>query len=233
MREIVHTQAGASTARARKMRKTSAAAQTDRRNYIRIENHKKRAWKQATSWYAEEKEKKDGFLAEHIAKEVKKNNGGFGPSARTIQRNVKMGLIGVSPNKQGPERKLPKFIFKTLCSAFESYVRINQVNGLGGDLSRGKLQKRVGAVVRDDGFSTQCLSRLIQYTAIDLLAGKVNKVKDRRVLWTTYENIKLWFENWTRDIVELGFATEDDKVEIDVAKDQLARILNLDDLPLS
>ena len=56
-----------------KVRKTSAAAQTDRRNAIRIENHKKRAWKQATSWYAEEKEKKDGFLAEHIAKEVKKN----------------------------------------------------------------------------------------------------------------------------------------------------------------
>ena len=111
-------------------------------------------------------------------------------------------------------------------------MRINQINGRGGDVTRTKLKKRVGAVVRDHGFSKQLLRRVISETALDLLAKKAEKVEDRRVLWTMYENIKLWFENWARDLVELGFATEH-AGEIDISEEQLARILNLDEMCLS
>ena len=40
--------------------------------------------------------------------------------------------------------------------------------------------------------------------------------EDRRIRWTTWSNINAWFDNWERDLVELGFAfyDEDGKVVI-------------------
>ena len=40
-------------------------------------------------------------------------------------------------------------------------MRINQINGRGGDVTRTKLEKRVGAVVRNHGVSKQLLRRVI------------------------------------------------------------------------
>jgi phage terminase large subunit-like protein len=33
--------------------------------------------------------------------------------------------------------------------------------------------------------------------------------EDRRVRWTNYKNILMWFDNWEHDLVELGFARVD------------------------
>ncbi len=48
--------------------------------------------------------------------------------------------------------------------------------------------------------------RIVRDTAMDMKAAKINNVEDRRVQWTTHKNLKLWFENWGKDMVELGFA---------------------------
>eukprot|EP00975_Prorocentrum_lima_P042046 8837717-Prorocentrum_lima.AAC.1 len=52
-------------------------------------------------------------------------------------------------------------------------------------------------------------------------------------MWTTYYNLKSWFNNWERDLLELGFANKNEKKETIIPEDQLARILNIDETCLA
>ena len=58
-------------------------------------------------------------------------------------------------------------------------------------------------------------------------------MEQRRILWTTYKNLKLWFDNWKQFLEELGFAHRNDDCDLVVPPDQLARILNFDETCLS
>ena len=84
-------------------------------------------------------------------------------------------------------------------------------------------------------YSDKLLRRLLRKTDIYLAAIVQNPVEDRRIRWTTYSNLKLWFDSWKRDLVDLGFATiaVDDQGKIYIPDDQLSRILNLDKSCLS
>ena len=59
------------------------------------------------------------------------------------------------------------------------------------------------------------------------------KVEERRIRWTTHSNLKLWFDSWERDLLQLGFAEEDDKGTTVILEEQMKRILNLDETCLS
>ncbi len=48
---------------------------------------------------------------------------------RTIQKKVKEGKIGCSPQRRGPKGNIPELHYNNLCAAFESFVTINQTNG--------------------------------------------------------------------------------------------------------
>ncbi len=99
-------------------------------NKFDLAEHGKRAFKRATSWYDKEVQTKgkDGLSSYEVAKRVKVEFSGAGPSARTIQRYVNSGLAGLSPLKPGVKSDIPKWAYSALCTAFESYVRINQLN---------------------------------------------------------------------------------------------------------
>ena len=60
--------------------------------------------------------------------------------ARTIQREICEGRVGVSPKKMGPQGYFPPKTFNNLVNAFESYIGIMQMNGHGGTLSNNKLK---------------------------------------------------------------------------------------------
>ena len=77
------------------------------------------------------------------------------------------------------------------------------------------------------------LDRIIKETAINLLAEKCNDVEQRRILWTSYKNLKLWFENWERELEELGFTDRDDDGVHYIPEEQLGNIINLDETCLS
>ena len=49
----------------------------------------------------------------------------------------------------------------------------------------------------------------------------------------THKNLKLWFENWGKDLVELGFAHHNEHGEVIIPDDQLHQILNFDETCLS
>jgi hypothetical protein len=130
--------------KARQIRNTASGMQKWRVNKFDSSDHNKRAFKRATSWYDRELQKgKAGLSSYEIAKRVKLEFGGAGPSARTIQRYANTGLAGLSPLKPGMKSDIPKWAYSSLCTAFESYVRINQLNRRDDVLTLKKLAVKV------------------------------------------------------------------------------------------
>ena len=196
----------------------------------------KKAHKRATLFYAAqlEKPKEQRLSAEKISKLVKKEYDGYGPSARSIQRYVNShNMPGNSPLKLGNRGNIPKWAYSALCNAFESYVRIMQFNLRGHENTRRILSVKVNAAMGIETNSNKLYYRIVRDTAMDMKAAKHNNVEDRRVQWTTYKNLKLWFENWGKDLVELGFAHYDEHGGVVIPEDQLHRILNFDETCLS
>ena len=54
-------------------------------------------------------------------------------------------------------------------------------------------------------------------------------MEERCVCWTTYFNIKSWFDNWERDLFEVGFAEVDSKGKTVIPAEQLKKIINIDE----
>jgi hypothetical protein len=58
--------------------------------------------------------------------------------------------------------------------------------------------------------------------------------KNRECRWTTYKNLSLWFDNWERNLVELGFAYYDPITnKVCIPEEQLINILNFDETCMS
>ena len=65
--------------------------------------------------------------------------------------------------------------------------------------------------------------------AASTVVGKGQNVEDRRVKWTTYYNLKTWFDSLQEELIELGFVKYDDENKVFVPPDKLERILNVDE----
>ena len=170
-------------------------------NKLAMSDFEKRALKRATRWYAREKNIPGGLSSYQIEKKVKQEYGGIGPHAATIRRYVNANLQGMSPLKIGVKGDIPPCVFKTLCVAFESYVRIMQINSKEGELTYKNLAARINALLRHD-YKQKMLQRVLSATAKNLDASTMHVAEDRRVLWTTEENIVCWFNNWEFDLVD-------------------------------
>ncbi len=218
--------------------KTSKQAQQNRTNKLEYKKQHSKAHKQATSWYADEvKRKKSGELDAKSAQAVcKKVNKKFGTNIhpRTVQKYVKEGCTGKSPMKQGTPSVIPDFIYSSLCEAFKSHVMINQYNRNGGDNTRKVLAGKLNHVMRNDNkLRYNLLNCVLKDTAIEISGTKCKRREERRIRWTTYHNIKSWFDNWEHDLVELGFATKLDDASVDIPNNQLMRIINIDETCLA
>ena len=150
-------------------------------------------------------------------------------SSRTITRYTNRGLIGISPLKRGPEGDVSDRIMKVLVRAFESYVQINQGNGNGAVILEWKhLCKRLNLVASplffEPKYSDRLYIRILEQTTIEFGVHVQEMVEDRRIRWTTYANLRLWFETWGEDLVELGFAHKDDDDKIIITHEQLIRL---------
>ena len=222
-----------------RVRMTASAAQTMRAAKKMASESHKIAMKHATTVYAREKEKTDGKSAQYVVdliqKEFKVNL-----SARTIQRKVKNGEIGTSPVRHGPKGSIPEFHYKNLLMAFESFVTICQLNGKARETVHKRLATRIRKVLHHDSTvpigseDRDFLKRVLKDTAINLKAGKSKNVEDRRIWWTTYKNLCLWFDNWEHDLIKLGFAHRDPITgQVCIPEDQLRNILNFDETCLS
>jgi hypothetical protein len=206
--------------------------QKARVNKLEQSDFAKRALKRATKWYAREVKKPGGLSSYEIAALVKKEYDGVGPHAATIRRYLNNNLVGMSPVKPGVASDVPASSFKSLCVAFESYVRICQINSREGEITLKKLAARINEVLHHN-YKQKMLQRVLSATAKDLDASTMHIAEDRRVRWTTVKNISSWFDNWEWDLVELGFATRGPNGKVEIDEDQLYMILNFDETCLS
>jgi hypothetical protein len=92
-------------------------------NKLAASDHVKHAQKRATNWYAREKNKTGGLSSIQIEAKVKKEFNGVGPHAATIWRYVNANIACMSPLKIGVKGGVSTCAFKSLCIAFESFVR--------------------------------------------------------------------------------------------------------------
>ena len=80
----------------------------------------------------------------------------------------------------------------------------------------------------------ELLQRVLNATVMDLTETKGHKAEDRRVRWTKYKNILMWFDNWEHDLVELGTAVRNPiSSKVMITEEQLKNISNFDETCLS
>ncbi len=160
-------------------------------------------------------------------------------SARTIQDALCKGRIGESPLRSGPQGVIPDIHYKNRCTAFESFLSINQDYGDVCVCARKKLGKILQQVVYGEAVEGEMqahhlLARVMRDTNTELKAGNVKNAEDRLIRWTNYWDISQWFNNWENDLVELGLAVHDPMSgKIMIARNQLRNIVNLDETALS
>jgi hypothetical protein len=175
----------------------------------------KHAFKRVTITYTREKRKgKDGLSAKGVCRLIKEEFK-VNLCPRAIQKKVKSGDIGLFQLRRGPKGMMDKIHFKNLCIAAESYVVINQNSGNLHECTFRKLRACIEKVVCGiDVDSNPCLAqpllqRVLKHSSINLSASKAKQVEDRRIRRTNYKNISMWFDNWERDLIELGTALLD------------------------
>ncbi|KAL3760365.1 LOW QUALITY PROTEIN: hypothetical protein ACHAWU_000340 [Discostella pseudostelligera] len=61
----------------------------------------------------------------------------------------------------------------------------------------------------------------------------MNNCEARRIMWTTYKNLKLWFESWESTLEELGIALRGVDGKVYIPDHQMKNILNFDKTCLS
>jgi hypothetical protein len=64
-------------------------------------------------------------------------------------------------------------------------------------------------------------------------ADKLNCAEDRRIRWTTFQNLDLWFNSWEFFFIEFGFAYHNANGELVFKDGALSRILNMDETCIS
>jgi hypothetical protein len=64
-------------------------------------------------------------------------------------------------------------------------------------------------------------------------ASKVKYAEERRVEWTTFYNLNLWFSSWEKILDELGFFERDSVDNNIIPNSKLMNILNFDETCLS
>jgi hypothetical protein len=69
---------------------------------------------------------------------------------------------------------------------------------------------------------------------MNLSMSKAKQVEDRRIHWTNYKNISMWFDDWERDLVDLETASLNPLTNKPyIPKEQMSNICNFDETCLS
>ena len=106
-----------------------------------------------------------------------------------------------------------------------SLVPINQMNACAGDNLRKEMIPMLAKTIE----ATELLNRVVRNTATNINAVKLNCAEDRRIRWTMYQNVDLWFDSWEVFLVDYGFAAINANGELIFDKAMMKRILNLDE----
>ncbi len=129
--------------------------QQSRNNSLINKKAYSKAEKYAIKWFAKDKLKgmKIGLSASKICKVIN-NECNTNLHSWTVQQQVKEGMICESLIKNGAPVKIPHTLFTPLCQAFETYVKVNQFNGKGGNNVQKKFAMLLNQVIGKESDKT-------------------------------------------------------------------------------
>jgi hypothetical protein len=224
----------------KKTRRTSHQVQVERENKKKRASVHDLATSRATTLLSEERKKPKSeqrsarMICDQVEKEFQARKTKVTLSANTINRYVRVGDIGVGAKRRGYEGRLSKEAFQCLVLAFESFIQINQVNT--NTFSNKQLMiivNKVCDITSDKRIKETMLQRLLDATNVSLGVSIARAVEERRLLWTTYDNLSLWFEGWETFVLAYGFATLTSDKEVHFSLEQRRRIANIDETEIS
>jgi hypothetical protein len=155
-------------------------------------------------------------------------------SANTINRYVREGDISVGAKRRGYDGRLSKEAFHYLVLAFESYIQLNQVNTTTFSNKQLKITvNKVCNISSEKRIKETMLQRFLNATNVSFNLSIVRAVEESRLLWTTYDNLSLWFEEWERFVIEFGFGTFTSDNKVSFSLEQRRRIANFDETKIS
>ena len=79
-----------------------------------------------------------------------KDKYGVAPSETSIKEHIREGHAGKSPSLLGRKESIEESTFKVLCTGFDSYIQIFQINGKGEGIIRNKLTFKVNKLMNMD-----------------------------------------------------------------------------------
>jgi hypothetical protein len=198
----------------KKMRKASHQHQVDCQNKQKAKEAFVEALAQATMLVAAErgKEKEDSRLTLSIIKQVK---GEFRAHSfevslikPTVNHYVWSNMIGSAPLARGYERIIPKAVFKLLVLTVKLIIQMKQVN------CKVIVQKQLLVLVNKmceiksvDQIKENMLERVMRLMTVSFNITIAPPVEERRLHWTTYDNLHMWFMSFKEFLIKFGFAT--------------------------
>jgi hypothetical protein len=207
---------------------------------------KQEALIEATQIFADERKKEKGKTSVQVATEISaKYHTTIYPS--TIRDKVCKGEIGVlSVSSRGPKGNFTDSQFKALKAALSSFIALSQAN-CEAELKRQDIINILTNLLEpktNNGkkINPDCLYvRLTKACSGILLARKESFMEARRLIWTTYRNLDVWYENFKAGVVEYGFATAVEEYdeegnlisEVTFTEEQKRRIFNIDETKIS
>ena len=129
----------------------------------------------------------------------------------TVNHYIQNNMVGSAPLARGYEGIIPKAIFKLLVLAVKSFIQIKQVNCKV--IVRKQLlvvMNKLFGIACGDHIKDNTLERVMRSTTVSLDVTIEPAVEERRLLWTTHNNLNTWFLGFKEFLLKFGFATLDD-----------------------
>jgi hypothetical protein len=117
-------------------------------------------------------------------------------------------MVMCTPLMRGYEGVIPKAAFDLLVLTVESFIQIEQLN------SKVIMWKQLLIVLNklcgiklDIRVKENMLEWVMAATMVSLNANVAVAIKERRLMWTTYDNLFNWFMLFKAFLLKYGFAT--------------------------
>jgi hypothetical protein len=190
----------------------------------------------ATILVAMVREKENHGPTRSIVKQVEREFAAQGHpvslNTKTVDCYMQNDLIGCAPLTSGYEGVIPKAAFNLLVLAIELFIQIKQLNS--DVIVRKQLLivlNELCGIKSDICVKENMLERVMAATTISLYVNIAVAIEERRLMWTTYNNLFKWFMSFKAFLLKYGFATpgNDSKHHLIFNKAMLQRILNADE----
>ena len=227
----------------KKRRRTGYQLQQRNAEKVRRKKKEDEAFILATELWLKEKEK-EKYKRKTARSIVQKINAVHRTNIndRTVRRYVHLGNIGVPIVGRGKKCGLPESIVEALQSAVVSHIQLTNA-GMQKMPDRQYMIRQVELCLEKSSYKFKRYDHLYD-RIMEAIADKINvnsgdfKMEQRRLIWTTYSNINIWFDTLKHFFIDKGFArvsTEEDGDigEIVYFDNQTDRILNLDESEVS